>query len=289
MNDDVDVRLRDGLRGAPLPAAPEALHDYLAELGRQPAPARQRRRGVLLVALVPIAAVLVGIIALMGGSSPNPSPISSPHPSPASSPSPSAPPQADATIPATVDGLTVQTVSDLLAARAAGDAHGGPYALRGYWTERSFGHSCVPSPDQPGVLELYCDDGEWGITELDEPILDVNFQTGQETRATGPHLTPYIDGTSGTSSPPPDVTALFGLPAANGQPWPPVPIVVVGHFDDPRAADCRMEADSPASTASSSIEWRCSIRARCRRHRVRPPSPWRFAARVVHGRQLLSG
>jgi hypothetical protein len=35
---------------------------------------------------------------------------------------------------------------------------------------------------------------------------------------------------------------LFNLPYVNGQRFPPVPIVVVGHFDDPRAVDCRPEA-----------------------------------------------
>lgn len=84
MNDDVDARLRDGLRGAPLPAAPEALRDYLAELGQQQSAAHRRRRARLWVALVPLAAVLVGVIALMGGSSLQPSPISSPPPSTAS-------------------------------------------------------------------------------------------------------------------------------------------------------------------------------------------------------------
>ncbi len=79
MNDDVDVRLHDGLRGVPLPAAPEALRDYIVELGQRPSAAGRHRRGpLLLVALVPIAAILLGIIAVVGGSSPKPSPNPSP-------------------------------------------------------------------------------------------------------------------------------------------------------------------------------------------------------------------
>lgn len=197
------------------------------------APSTRRRsirtRQWVLITAVAVALALVGVLALAGGPSIPPSPPASPAPSPSRA----------ATFPTTVDGLTVQTVSELLALRAAGQAKGGPFALRGYWTNDNFIHTCVPPPpdEQPGELELRCNDGEWGITELDEPILDVNFETGQQNRAKGPHLTPYMDGIHGTSSPPPDVVALFGS-------WrrPPVPIVVVGHFDDPRAADCRGEA-----------------------------------------------
>lgn len=244
MNDDVDGRLRDELRGAPLPAAPDALRDYLAELNRQPAAAHRRRRARLWVALVPLAAVLLGIIALMGGSSLLPSPTTSPAVSTASTSSPSVPPQAAATIPAMVDGLTVQSVSELLAARAAGDALGGPYALRGYWTDRTYPHSCAaPLSDdgQPGELELYCADGEWGITERNEAIKDLTIRRQANTTtiggppAAGPHLTPWVPSSA-------EMQQLFALNYVKGQFWPPVPIVVVGHFDDPRAADCRKSA-----------------------------------------------
>ena len=84
MIDDVDTRLRDGLGSVPLPVAPTALRDYLADLAEQPPQVHRHRRARLWIVLVPLAAVLVGIIALMGGSSPNPSPTSSPAASTAS-------------------------------------------------------------------------------------------------------------------------------------------------------------------------------------------------------------
>ena len=146
------------------------------------------------------------------------------------------------TFPTTVDGLTVQSVSQLLAARAAGRANGGPYALRGYWTNRTNAHSCpAPLGGQTGELELYCREGEWGITELNEEIqhLDIQQRANQTsvraTPATGPHLTPWVPSTA-------DSQRLFELPIVNGQFWPPVPITVIGHFDDLKAADCRSDA-----------------------------------------------
>jgi hypothetical protein len=143
--------------------------------------------------------------------------------------------------PTTVDGLAVQSVSELLAARGQGDAPGGPYALRGYWTNRSVGHSCAAPDHQTGELEFYCHDGEWGITEREEEIqhLDITHQANEtsirSTPATGPHLTPWLPNAA-------DAKRLVELPYVNGQFWPPVPIVVVGHFDDPEAAECGAEA-----------------------------------------------
>jgi hypothetical protein len=144
------------------------------------------------------------------------------------------------TPPATVDGLPIQTVSDLLSARANGTARGGPSALRGYWTVRVVMHSCQAPRHQTGDLELYCSDGEWGITELDEEIqhLDIQRQANETsirgTPPAGPHLTPWVPNEV-------DATRLFRLPFVNGQFWPPVPIVVVGHFDDPKALECVAE------------------------------------------------
>jgi hypothetical protein len=120
----------------------------------------------------------------------------------------------------------VLTVSQLLAARAAGTLHGGPIALGGYWTNRAMPRPCPTSPAGAGAFEMYCVDGEWGITERPEAILQiVHYSTWQP--AAGPHLTPWV----------PDDLDDTLLPGTNTT-APPVPIVVVGHLDDPRAADC---------------------------------------------------
>jgi hypothetical protein len=242
MSDNLESRLRDELASASLPGAPEELHAYVQSLRVAPVPGRRRPAGAWIL-LVPLAALLIGLVGLAGGSLSGPAP--SPPPStPAavatSTPSPSA--SSVPSFPTTVDGLTVESVSELLAARAAGKAKGGPYALRGYWTNRSTGHSCAaPLGGQTGELELYCRDGEWGITERDEEILHVDIQqqanqtSVRATPATGPHLSPWVPSTA-------DAERLFGLPFVNGQFWPPVPIMVIGHFDDPKAADCRPDA-----------------------------------------------
>jgi hypothetical protein len=84
-------------------------------------------------------------------------------------------------------------------------------------------------------------DGDWGITERDEAIKDLTIQrVANETRiggppAAGPHLTPLVPSDA-------DQRRLFAQNDMNGQFWPPVPIVVLGHFDDPKAADCRKSA-----------------------------------------------
>jgi hypothetical protein len=136
-----------------------------------------------------------------------------------------------------VDGLPVMTVGDALAAHEADQLPDGRVAMRGFWTNYAVGHSCVPPSENPGELEIYCHDGEYGITERDEPIWMVDLRSGQVTyTAQGPHLTPWLpDDLAGAEE-------LFTLPFINGQWYPPVPIVVVGHFDDPRADDCRRDA-----------------------------------------------
>jgi hypothetical protein len=150
-----------------------------------------------------------------------------------------APPSAAASFPTDVNGLTVQSVSELLAARSAGNAPHGPYALRGYWTDRAYGHFCNPGAGgDAGQLEIQCHDGEWGITELDEAILTVDInQLGDShsTAAAGPNLTPWV-------APNADTARLFASRLVPGLTWAPIPIVVMGHFDDPRAAACRPDA-----------------------------------------------
>ena len=230
MSDDLEERVHAALHAGSLPAAPPELRRYLQRLGETPDATRHPRRSRLPILLAPAAAaVLIAFIAVVGGSTPSPSPSSALATAAATPPSPSA----TATFAVTVDGLPVQSVGELLAARAAGRAVGGPYVLRGFWSYRPMMVTCGYVPPG-GVLEPECGDGTWGITERDEEIFHFDSNTEEGTGAAGPHLTPYVDRSSA------DARRLFEhLDGANGQPWPPVPIVVVGHFDDPRAAECR--------------------------------------------------
>jgi hypothetical protein len=198
------------------------------------------RRGGRL-STVPQRRIRLGVVALASGilasaagcvATPAATPVATPStPLGSASPSPSTLPTT--AMPTSVDGLPVLTVGEALGARAAGGLRSQPVALGGYWSDGSIGHSCAAPRGQPGELEIYCTDGEAGITERDEPIIVIDAH-GNVTPAAGPHLTPWI----------PDAIAvpLFTLPILYGQRYPPVPIVVVGHFDDPRAAQCRPEA-----------------------------------------------
>jgi hypothetical protein len=176
----------------------------------------------VLIAAASCAAALAGCIAPLTPSTPPPDASSSAV--------------AEAPLPPEVDGLPVLTISQAIAKRNAGELGDRAVAVRGYWSDASVPHGCVPPPGgNAGALEIYCVDREFGMTELNEPI-EVISKQGRVTEGTGPWLTPYVTG---------DVTGakqLFTLPVINGQRFPPVPIVVVGHFKDSRSVDCRPEA-----------------------------------------------
>lgn len=217
MNDD-DPRIRRAFGKVVLPAAPETLRDQLDAMARRPVMVRRRSPGRLGVVFA-AAALLIVALALMfsGGGSPV-APIAS---GPAWSPPP---------VPA-VAGRDVYTVSRALKARDAGNLGGTTIALGGYWSASGAGWSCPAPNHQPADLELYCQDGAFGITERYESIL-VMISNGNMTAsrgADGPHLSPFV---------PPDLQQQF-----LGQTTPaPVPIAVLGHFGDPRASECVSDA-----------------------------------------------
>jgi hypothetical protein len=238
MNDDLERRLRVGLHEG-LPPAPDATRVFLERLPLDHPSVRARIR--LSRASVAAAIVIVGIgivaMASMGGMGRSVDPsagIASPSitalPSTTSLPSPS---PAPSDTPNALAGLTVHSVSELLELRSGGHIGGEPVALRGFWSDRGFGHSCVPPDSQPGELQIRCHDGEFGITERDEPIGTLTVD-GRFVPHEGPALTPYVEEAL--------AQRLFTLPYVNGQYFHPVPIVVVGHFDDPRADLCQPEA-----------------------------------------------
>jgi hypothetical protein len=99
--------------------------------------------------------------------------------------------------------------------------------LRGFWSALGLAHSCAAPDGNPGELEIYCHENEFGITELNEPIAE-HIGDGRVVFADGPHLTPWVQN---------ELWRTLDDSLAR-----PVPIVVVGHFDDPRAAECRAEA-----------------------------------------------
>lgn len=127
-----------------------------------------------------------------------------------------------------VGDVPVLTVATFVAARDAGALPAGSFVVGGFWSVLGLAHSCAPpSEPLPGVLELYCADGESGITHLDEPIMRTNGN--QVMPASGPSMTPYV----------PDEDLRRILFAHHER---PVRIVVAGHVDDPLAQDCRPQA-----------------------------------------------
>jgi hypothetical protein len=245
MIEDVESRFSADLQRIRLPDAPDRLHDRILRIPAVVPASHQRsdRRPLLVLLAAALLATVAAVLLVSGGNqAPLPTPSESSQASPSNLASPrsiaSASPHASASLdpfvsfPASVDGRPVRSVSEVLALRTEGRLPPGAVSLRGYWSDGSIGHSCTAPDGSPGELEIYCHDGEYGIAEDNEPVFVIDkFSRG--THATGPWLTPFVpeevDG----------IAALFNLPIANGQRFLPVPILVVGHFDDPRASKCR--------------------------------------------------
>ena len=236
MNEDLERRLHDGLH-AELPPAPAATQAVLERLPLDH-PKVGRRSGfgrAAVMAVVGIGLVALASVAGLGGS-PEPSgstvaPPTAALPSPTGPPPPSRAPSDTPNTPLRPDRPLRQ--------RAAWPSVGGSDRRRTGRAARVLVGSAAsatracPRLPPPGELQIRCHDGEFGITEREEPIGTLT----EEGRATclhdGPALTPYVEEAL--------AQRLFTLPFVNGQFYDPVPIVVVGHFDDPRADDCQAE------------------------------------------------
>jgi hypothetical protein len=219
---DFERELRERFHALDLPPAPTTLTRATDIAATHPR--LHPRRPLLLLGVA--AVVAAGSLALASGSLIDRTAPVDPYRSVLS---------AGPSFPAEVDGHHVYTVSELISERAAGRVHDGPIALAGYWSYLGLMHSCA-APDAPtGELEIYCHDGEYGITEQNEPAMVLLDPGGRVAVAKGPMLTPWLPNE-------PWATQLVAVQPVNGQPFPPVPIVVLGHLDDARAADCRPTA-----------------------------------------------
>jgi hypothetical protein len=229
MTEQLETRLRYRLRALALPPAPDALHDVVDGLPVSD----ERRRSTAPFRALAIAAVLVvggAVAVIVGGPEPRLPAPSMPPPGPtatdgaavataptSSSPSPS--------------GERIYTVSEFLEARDAGELAGRSVTVAGYWSE-GVPHSCPFPAGNPGALELYCRDGDFGITEREEPIWERRAD-GLVRTVSGPLVTPYVEVLA---------SRYMVTPPIDGGLFPPVPTVVRGHINDARATDCRPRA-----------------------------------------------
>jgi hypothetical protein len=158
--------------------------------------------------------------------------------------------------PAEIDGLAVLTVSQAIAARDRGAT--GPIAIGG-WFSMAPVHSCPApiGPDgvfrEPNPLELYCRVGDWALAEKPEPIVEVSItETADGTNMSvsgramsGPWLQPVLTGD-------------HVFPPGASETWRPVPVVLIGHFGDVRAATClpELREDCAGRFVVDSVGWR---------------------------------
>jgi hypothetical protein len=137
--------------------------------------------------------------------------------------------------PAKVDGNPVLTVTQALEARENGAT--GPIAIGG-WFSMAPVHSCPAPMRDPHPFEFYCQAGDWALAEAPEAIVDVVIlQNADSTSMT-------VAGRSMTSARLQPVLELGQgqiFPPGTTETWRPVPVVLIGHFGDPRAATCPAE------------------------------------------------
>lgn len=166
----------------------------------------RRRLWVVAAAFVAIVVSAIGIATLMAPAA-----------------------EAPTLIPATIEGFDVFTVDEAIEVQAADD--GSTIAVGG-WYQAGLLPSCPappPPPDEPALLEGYCfADFVWLMAEPERL-----FHVGPNSSGGGPPDGPAIH------------PMFFEVAAPPTRPMPeegdsiPTAVVLVGHFDDARAADCR--------------------------------------------------
>lgn len=141
----------------------------------------------------------------------------------------------DEEFPTEVDGNRVLTVSQAISARDSGAT--GPIAIGG-WFSMAPVHSCPAPFRDPHPFEFYCQVGDWALAEAPEAIVGVTVTSNGDSTSMAVHgrsmtkawLQPVLELGRGQIFPP-----------GTTETWQPVPVVLIGHFGDPRAAACPPE------------------------------------------------
>lgn len=129
-------------------------------------------------------------------------------------------------------GLPVVTVSDALRARDAWWTGDSAIAVAGFWSDGMVGHSCALMAGPEGGIDP-CRAGEYGFTERNEPAMVITPDGEVASQAEGPLLQPWLIGQAPGS-------ILYGQGMV-GFDRPPVPVVVIGRYNDPQARTCPPE------------------------------------------------
>lgn len=130
-------------------------------------------------------------------------------------------PDATTDFPAVADDLTVVTVADAIAVQQV--EAGTDVAVSGWYEQAPFLPCRAPDPESVPLLNGNCNiDRAWLMAEPESVV---------DGPPSGPAIHPVFDGRA----------AGWTQPAADGQSSTPNQVVFVGHFDDPRAADCQLQ------------------------------------------------
>ena len=234
----------------------DRIADYLHRRGEVPVPvdllerattrvagahAERAPRGPVRGLSLAAAAAFVAVVGLLVVSAPANVPVSSSNPSnaalvpsasagarvaPSQSPGALASPAVGAPFPSSVLGMPVITVAQASSLAAAGKLDSRDVAVAGYWAELEL--PCPYPGSYIGALESWCRSAGFADTpEGAKACVDMGTQTcsgaGQDSMA--PWLMSDTLGDPDYFPGPTDVK--------------PIPIVVIGHTDDPRELQCR--------------------------------------------------
>jgi hypothetical protein len=150
-------------------------------------------------------------------------------------------------LPKTVDGLTVETVSQALAAEASGSPQGdGLIAVEGWLNPMPLPGCPYESPHP--ALEDSCTSRKLLLTETRQELVIIETTSDSTTISANAPAAPYLYARelAGVS-----IDSLPGGDDTKPNTYRPLQAVLVGHFHDARAAECG--ADQRASCDSAFV------------------------------------
>jgi hypothetical protein len=236
MSEWSDERLDDAYRALTAKPASNELAAATVAAVRRAAEERPSRRAALASALGRPASRLVGggaavliVAAIVAGLALRPATGPTTGPTTGSTASVTT---ASTGEPMVVDGLPVQTVSQALAAEKSGAIVGDSLVAVQGWYDPTFAFGCPAETPGPALVDT-CASRKLFVSENKERLVAFN---GNEVSGRQAPSGPYLAALE------PDGSYVGPLLPVSDQSSPgsydPLPVVIVGHFHDVRAADC---------------------------------------------------